>query len=372
MKKRLIFICTMLSVVILLLAGCGRKPVLEGITFSGLPEEMAVGDTVDLAISYQWDQEEDEIKQEQLDKALEELTLEYTSSNEEVAQVEEGTVTAMGAGEATITVTCGEFSADQTVTVVVPVEEITITEISVTLGDDPVPVEFSVTPENHTGELIWTVADEEIAKLDQETMELTFLAEGETTLTAQAPNGVEGETSITVAPKPAPSSGSSGGSGSSSGSGSSGGSGSSSGSGSSGSSSGSGFQTGSVRFELSPEQWGWMGIEPGDSEYEAVAYNINLMRREAGLPELTVDSSLSAIATSRCEYQIVNNTFSHDGAQTAGEILGQNYNSAAAVCEAWKNSSGHYAAITNESFTTMGIGCAFERGGLTIWCVVFN
>lgn len=359
MKKRIIM-CTVLSVAILLLAGCGRKPVLEGIDFSGLPEEMAVGDTADLAISYQWDQEEEEIQQEQLDKALEELTLEYASSNEEVAQVEDGTVTATGAGEATITVTCGEFSADQTVTVVVPVEEITITEISVTLGDDPVPVEFSVSPENYTGELIWTVADEEIAELDQETMELTFLAEGETTLTAQAPNGVEGETSITVAPKPAPSSGSSGGSGSSSGSGSS------------GSSSGSGFQTGSVRFELSPEQWGWMGIEPGDSEYEAVAYNINLMRREAGLPELTVDSSLSAIATSRCEYQIVNNTFSHDGAQTAGEILGQNYNSAAAVCEAWKNSSGHYAAITNESFTTMGIGCAFERGGLTIWCVVFN
>ena len=365
MKKRIIM-CTVLSVAILLLAGCGRKPVLEGIDFSGLPEEMAVGDTVDLKISYQWDQEDEEIQQEQLDKALEELTLEYASSNEEVAQVEDGTVTATGAGEATITVTCGEFTADQTVTVVIPVEEITITEISVTLGDDPVPVEFSVTPENYTGELIWTVENEDIAQLDQETMELTFSAEGETTLTAQAPNGVERTASIVVAPKPAPGSGSTGGS---SGSGSSGSTGGSSGS---DSSSSSGFQTGSVRFELSPEQWGWMSIEPGDPEYEAVAYNINLMRREAGLPELTVDSSLSAIATSRCEYQVINNTFTHDGMQTAGEILGQNYNSAAAVCEAWKNSSGHYAAITNESFTTMGIGCAFERGGLTIWCVVFN
>lgn len=368
MKKRIIM-CTVLSVAILLLAGCGRKPVLEGIDFSGLPEEMAVGDTADLAISYQWDQEEEEIQQEQLDKALEELTLEYASSNEEVAQVEDGTVTATGAGEATITVTCGEFSADQTVTVVVPVEEITITEISVTLGDDPVPVEFSVTPENYTGELIWTVADEEIAELDQETMELTFLAEGETTLTAQAPNGVEGETSITVAPKPAPSSGSSGGS---SGSGNAGSASNSGSTGSSGSSNSSGFETGAVPFSNSSQQWEWWCIDPGDSVYNAVAYNINLMRREAGLPELTVDGSLSAISNSRCEYMIINDTFSHDGAQTAGEILGQNYNSAAAVCEAWKNSSGHYAALTNATRTRMGIGCYYERGGTTLWCVVFE
>lgn len=46
--------------------------------------------------------------------------------------------------------------------------------------------------------------------------------------------------------------------------------------------------------------------------------------------------------------------------QTAGEILGQNYNSA-----------GHYGVITG-GYTSMGISCYFEQSGLSIWCVVFR
>lgn len=62
---------------------------------------------------------------------------------------------------------------------------------------------------------------------------------------------------------------------------------------------------------------------------------------------------------------------SHDGYQTP-EIIAQNYNSAQSVVEAWAASPGHYAAMTSSDYTICGIGCAFEEGGATYWCVTFG
>lgn len=62
---------------------------------------------------------------------------------------------------------------------------------------------------------------------------------------------------------------------------------------------------------------------------------------------------------------------SHDGYQTA-EIIAQNYNSAASVVNAWANSPGHYAAMTNAKYTVCGIACAFEESGTDYWCVTLG
>lgn len=249
-------------------------------------------------------------------------------------------------------------------TVVVPVEEISVTDLSGTVGEEPLPVEYKVTPENYTGELVWQVEDESIAALDQETMTVTFLAPGETTLTAQAPNGVEGTAAITVEEKPAPTP--------AAGTGAGGSSQTAPQTATSEPATSSGFETGAVPFSHSTQQWDWWGIDSSDAVYQAVADNINAMRREVGLPDLAVDAGLSAIADARCEQIVSTSDFSHNGAQTPWEIIAQNYNSAASVCEAWKNSPGHYGAIINDSSTAMGIGCWFEQSGITIWCVVFN
>ena len=89
-------------------------------------------------------------------------------------------------------------------------------------------------------------------------------------------------------------------------------------------------------------------------------------------PALTVSSSLSSIATSRATNIMATADFSHNGQQTAGEILEAGAGSASVACQDWQNSSGHYALITSTSFTQMGIGCAFTRDGYTCWCVTFS
>lgn len=133
--------------------------------------------------------------------------------------------------------------------------------------------------------------------------------------------------------------------------------------------------TGAIPFSLSEGTDLWWCIDSGDSAYWSAAENINSMRSAAGLPVLIVDVGLSAIANSRCEQIVLTDNFSHDGMCTAGEILGQNYNSAGAVCTAWQNSPDHYAAITNPGYTRMGIACWFlslNGQQYTYWTVVFE
>ena len=131
------------------------------------------------------------------------------------------------------------------------------------------------------------------------------------------------------------------------------------------------FEYGGVPFSAATDDNIWY-IDSGDSAYWACANNINAMRVAAGLPALTVSSSLSSIATNRAQDIMATADFSHNGQQTAGEILEAGAGSASVACQDWQNSSGHYALITNASFTQMGIGCAFTRDGYTCWCVTFS
>lgn len=125
-----------------------------------------------------------------------------------------------------------------------------------------------------------------------------------------------------------------------------------------------------IPFHLAEFPFDWWHIDSSDDAYWNCVNGINNIRSEVGLPPLTADSTLSAVATSRCQEIITKDDFSHNGQCTTGEIIAENYNSAAAVCQGWKNSPGHYAQMTG-NYTRMGIGCLFEEQG-TVWCVVFE
>lgn len=132
---------------------------------------------------------------------------------------------------------------------------------------------------------------------------------------------------------------------------------------------------GGIPFDLAAGTEKWWYIDSTDSAYWAVQDNLNLIRAEVGLPALTMDSSLSAAASARCESFVAGGSFDHSGMTTSGEILAAGpLRSASEVCQAWKDSPDHYANITNPSFTTMGVSCWFcDLGGnqYTYWAVTF-
>ena len=114
----------------------------------------------------------------------------WTSSNEEIAAVDEnGVVTAISAGEAIITVQAGDKKASCTVTVTIPVEAITLyfNEITVEAGDQ-FTVNYTVSPEDATDKtIVWTSDNEEVATVD-ENGKVTAVAAGKAKITATSGN----------------------------------------------------------------------------------------------------------------------------------------------------------------------------------------
>lgn len=133
---------------------------------------------------------------------------------------------------------------------------------------------------------------------------------------------------------------------------------------------------GAIPFGLSAETQTWWYIDSTDSAYWAVQTNINAMRAAVGLPPLTMSDSLSAAASSRCKSFVAGGPFDHSGMTTRSEICAAGpLGSAAAVCDAWKNSPNHYANIVHQEFTSMGVSCWFcstPQGNYTYWTVTFE
>lgn len=133
---------------------------------------------------------------------------------------------------------------------------------------------------------------------------------------------------------------------------------------------------GYIPFDLAAGTEKWWYIDSTDSAYWAVQENINSIRAEVGLPALTMDDSLSAAASARCENFVAGGAFDHSGMTTTGEILAAGpLRSASEVCQAWKDSSDHYANIVNENVTSMGVSCWFcetDQGQYTYWAVTFG
>ena len=77
---------------------------------------------------------------------------------------------------------------------------------------------------------------------------------------------------------------------------------------------------GVLPFDLAAGTQEWCGIDSSDAAYWAVQDNINAMREAGGLPDLTMDSSLSAAADARCESFVAGGPFDHSGMTTTSEI----------------------------------------------------
>lgn len=292
------------------------------------------------------------------------VVISYTSSDNSVATVSNaGEVKAVGAGEADITaeVQDTELSAVCKITVLPKIESVDLSDTTLSLKvGGTVQLTYTVQPEDAVVETAtYTSSDESVATVDEEGV-VTAVADGTATITVDV-DGVTAECEVTVSTKAASAAGSNSGSSAASGSGQTE---------ASAPADSSGFEYGAIPFSLANDNT-WWAIDQSDSAYWAVLNNINAMRAAGDLSALSASGSLDAIANSRCDYQLVNDTLSHDGAQTP-EILAQSQQSAAAVCQAWQNSPSHYAVIMNPNFTQIGICCYFEIGGKTIWCCTFG
>lgn len=292
------------------------------------------------------------------------VVISYTSSDNSVATVSNtGEVKAVDAGEADITaaVQDTELSAVCKVTVLPKIESVDLnyTELALRVGGTA-QLTYTVQPEDAVVEAAtYTSSDESVATVDEEGT-VTAVADGTATITVDV-DGVTAECEVTVSTKAASAAGSNSGSSSASGSGQTQ---------ASAPAASSGFEYGAIPFS-NANDGNWWFIDQADSPYWAVLNNINAMRAAGGLTALSASSSLDSIAYSRCDYQLKNNTLSHEGAQTP-EILAQSQQSAAEVCSGWQNSPSHYAVIMNPNFTQIGICCFYTIDGKTIWCCTFG
>ena len=164
------------------LVGCGVD-----ITSVGLPTDIVMekGETQQLNIEYGTD---DKAEQEKIAEAASKLNLTWTSSDEEVATVDEtGLVTAVGAGEADITVSVSDANISSTThvkVVITPtgVEAPDSIEL-VTNGENSKALGAKMTPEDATEvKLAYESSDESVATVDENGV-VTAVADGECVIT---------------------------------------------------------------------------------------------------------------------------------------------------------------------------------------------
>lgn len=128
-------------------------------------------------------------------------TVTWTSSDEAIATVVDGVVTAVTEGDVVITATAGDESATCDVTVsepYIPVEELILDKTSLEMikGDTEI-ITATVKPDDATEKKVeWSSADEKIATVD-ENGKVTATGAGETVITAKA-GDLEATCSVTV------------------------------------------------------------------------------------------------------------------------------------------------------------------------------
>ena len=164
------------------LVGCGVD-----ITSVGLPTDIVLekGETQQLNIEYGTD---DKAEQEKIAEAASKLNLTWSSSDKEVATVDEtGLVTAVGAGEADITVSVADANISSTThikVVILPTGVEAPETLSLELnGEATKALGAKMTPEDATDvKLAYLSSDESVATVD-ESGNVTAVGVGECTIT---------------------------------------------------------------------------------------------------------------------------------------------------------------------------------------------
>ena len=195
-RKTIILAVVAAAAMALILVGCGVK-----ITNIAVPESAMVekGESITLPVVYGTDDApavtpetaatgESAETDEKLAKAASKLTVEWTSSDESVATVDEtGTVTAVAAGEANVTASVkdADIAASTHIKVVVTPTGVVAPESIdlVTNGENTKDLDAKLVPADATdGKLAYESSDESIATVD-ETGKVTAVANGECTIT---------------------------------------------------------------------------------------------------------------------------------------------------------------------------------------------
>ena len=196
MKKKLVLATVVAAIMMLGLVGCGVK-----ITNIAVPDAVTVekGEVVVLPVAFGTDDApavtpetaatgESAETDEKVAKAAEKLTIEWTSSDESVATVDEtGTVTAVAAGEANVTASAkdADIAASTHIKVVVTPTGVAAPESIdlVTNGENTKDLDAKLVPADATDvKLAYESSDESIATVD-ETGKVTAVANGECTIT---------------------------------------------------------------------------------------------------------------------------------------------------------------------------------------------
>ena len=182
MMKKTIFTLTIVSAVLAAsLTGCGVK--IAEITMPDM--QVKAGQTDELAPSFSTGKD---TASDKLQKAIDKLELVYTSADDSIASVDaEGVVTGVKAGETTVTIATedGKLSATAKVVVVAVPESVEANDITLTVGQDPVKVEYNLLPNGVKADKVeLSVKDEAIAKVEKDT--IAPVATGETELTIKA------------------------------------------------------------------------------------------------------------------------------------------------------------------------------------------
>lgn len=196
MKKKIIVLAATAIIMAVALAGCGVK-----ITNIAVPDAVTVekGEAVVLPVAFGTDDApavtpetaatgESAATDEKVAKAAEKLTIEWTSSDESVATVDEtGTVTAVAAGEADVTASVkdADIAASTHIKVVVTPTDVVAPESIdlVTNGENTKSLDAKLVPADATDvKLAYESSDESVATVD-ETGKVTAVANGECTIT---------------------------------------------------------------------------------------------------------------------------------------------------------------------------------------------
>lgn len=196
MKKKFVLAAAVAAIMMLGLARCGVK-----VTNIAIPETAVVekGETITLPVNFGTDDApavtpetaatgESAETDEKVTKAAEKLTIEWTSSDESVATVDEtGTVTAVAAGEADVTASVkdADIAASTHIKVVVTPTDVVAPESIdlVTNGENTKSLDAKLVPADATDvKLAYESSDESIATVD-ETGKVTAVANGECTIT---------------------------------------------------------------------------------------------------------------------------------------------------------------------------------------------
>lgn len=197
MKKKIIVLAATAIIMAVALVGCGVK-----ITNIAVPESAMVekGESITLPVVYGTDDAPAVTPEtaatggsaetdEKVAKAAEKLTIEWTSSDESVATVDEtGTVTAVAAGEANVTASVkdADIAASTHIKVVVTPTGVAAPESIdlVTNGENTKDLDAKIVPEDATEvKLAYVSSDEGVATVDENGL-VTAVADGKCTITA--------------------------------------------------------------------------------------------------------------------------------------------------------------------------------------------